>query len=90
MELDDEHPLIVEQKKLSGGTMADRISDSEISAQFLYMDPASRAASLLKIDQEFGKDITADNEADLRKRAQLMSLARDMRKIDYMMRKAGR
>jgi len=86
MNMDDEHPVLVDLKKRIGGSMADNISDDAISAEFLYMDPASRAEALYKTEQW----VATDDLTDLRKKAQLMTLARNMRNIDYNMRKAGR
>jgi hypothetical protein len=83
---DDQHPVIVDLKKRIGGSMADGVSDDMIAAEFLYMDPATRAETLLKTEAWAAHD----DGTDLRKRAQLLTLSRNMRNIDYAMRKSGR
>ena len=83
---DDQHDVIVDLKKRIGGSMADQVTDDMIAGEFLYMDPAARAETLLKTEQW----VASDDGSDLHKRAQLLTLSRNMRKIDYAMRKAGR
>jgi hypothetical protein len=83
---DDQHPVIIDLKKRIAGTMADSVTDDMIAGEFLYMDPATRAETLLKTEQW----AATDDGTDLRKRAQLLTLSRNMRNIDLAMRKSGR
>jgi hypothetical protein len=85
MQMDDEHPVIVDLKKRIGGSMADHVTDDTIAAEMFHLDPAARAEVLLKTEAW-----CADDGTDLHKKAQLLTLTRSMRNIDYAMRKAGR
>ena len=51
--------------------MADQVTDDQISAEMLRMDPTARAEVLLKSEQWLA---TEDTATGLRKRAQLMTL----------------
>ena len=86
MNFDDEHPVIVDLKKRAGGSMADLVTNDQLAAELLHLDPNTRAEVLLKAEQWLAED----GETDLRKRAQLLTLSRAMQKIDYSMRKVGR
>lgn len=87
MNFDDEHEILVDLKKRIGGSMADQVTDDQISAEMLRMDPTTRAEVLLKSEQWLA---TEDTATGLRKRAQLMTFTRNLRDLDYAMRKAGR
>ena len=86
MNFDDEHAVIVDLKKRAGGSMADLVSDDQIAAELVYLSPDQRAEVLLKTEAWLGDE----SGADLRKRAQLLTLARQMRDLDLTMRKVGR
>jgi hypothetical protein len=86
MNFDDEHPVLVDLKKRIGGTMADQVTDDALASEMLRMDPTSRADVLLRSEQW----LATDDATDLRKRAQLMTFTRNLRNLDYSMRKAGR
>lgn len=87
MNFDDEHEILVDLKKRIGGSMADQVTDDQISAEMLRMDPTARAEVLLKSEQWLA---TEDTATGLRKRAQLMNFTRTLRNLDYAMRKSGR
>ena len=82
---DNDHKIISEIKARVGGTMADQVTDEMITSEMLYLAPSDRADVLMRVDAWLG-----DEDADLRKRAQLVNIRRNMREIDFEMRKAGR
>jgi hypothetical protein len=84
---DDEHHVLVDLKKRIGGSMADQIGDGDLAAEMLRLDPATRAEVLLKSEQWLAEPTAGTS---LRKQAQLMNFTRDLRNLDYTMRKAGR
>jgi hypothetical protein len=81
-----QHPIIEDIKRRSGGSLADDVTDDQIAAQMLYMAPHDRAEALLKMEEH----VATDDNTDLRKKAQLLNLTRNIRRIDLDMRKAGR
>ena len=81
-----QHPIIEDIKRRTGGSMADAVTDDEIAAAVLQFDPAARAEVLLKMEEH----VAADDNTNLRKKAQLLTLTRNIRDLDLIMRKAGR
>jgi hypothetical protein len=81
-----QHPVIEDLKRRTGGSMADAVTDEEISATMLTLAPAARAEVLLKMEEH----VATDDDTNLRKKAQLLNVTRTMRNLDYAMRKAGR
>jgi hypothetical protein len=84
---DNEHPEITKVKELMGGSMPETISTETIPALFLHRDPLSRAEELAKAKAYLAED---SGQNDLRKKASMLTLYRQMFDIDKAMRKAGR